>query len=79
MAQCLRALVALSEEASSIVSIYICHTRVGNSIPEDIVPSSGLCGHCMHIVHRHLCRPNTHEIKINISLKMKDEFNLISS
>lgn len=34
----------------------------------DLMPSSGLFEHCMHVVHRHTCKQNiqmTHKIKVS--------------
>jgi hypothetical protein len=64
MAQQLRALAALPEDPGSIPSpdigqlIIICSSssRVSNA-------TSGLCSHCMHMVHRHASRQNIHTHK----------------
>lgn len=32
----------------------------------DMMPSSGLCVHCMHVVYNYACRQNTHSYKIKI-------------
>ena len=37
-------------------------------VPGDLMPSSGLCGYCVHVVHRHTHRLNIHTRKIKINL-----------
>lgn len=37
------------------------------------MPSFGLLRHCTHMVHRHICRRNTHTHKIKINLKKKQQ------
>lgn len=68
MAQCLRAPTALAEDHGLIFQ----HLHSGSQptvipIPKDQIPSSGICVHCTHVVHRYTSRQNTltHKIKIN--------------
>lgn len=36
---------------------------------EDLISSSGLCGHCIHVIHIHKCRQHTHTRKIKYILR----------
>ena len=35
-------------------------------VPEDPTSSSGICGYCIYMVYRHVCRQNTHTNKLKI-------------
>jgi len=62
-----KALAALPEGTGSIPS-----THGGSQPSINSTPSSGLCGYCMHIVHRHICRQkkkkSIHKLKLSCSL-----------
>jgi hypothetical protein len=53
MAQWLRALAAPPEDSGSVPSTHMVAHMSLTPVPEDLLPPSGLCGHCMHVVHRH--------------------------
>jgi hypothetical protein len=54
MAEGLRAhWLLFSEDQALIPNNYV---AVLTPVPGDSVPPSGLQGHCMHILHRHLCK-----------------------
>lgn len=36
----------------------------GKQPEENLMPSFGLYGHCTYMVHRHMCRQDTHTYKI---------------
>lgn len=62
MTRWLKALTALPVNPDSIPSTYM---MAGNDpIPGHLTSSSGLPGHCAHLVHRHTFRQNTHSHKI---------------
>ena len=57
MAQQVRVLAALPEDLSSIPSIHLtAHNHLKLQFKGDLVPSSGFCRHCMHVVHIHTSR-----------------------
>lgn len=56
MALLLRALAALSEDQGLIATIHMVAHKPCNSTPWKSEPPSGLCGHCMHMVHIDACR-----------------------
>ena len=65
--QWLRTPAALPEDLGSISSINMAaHIQSGVPIPRYLPPSSGLCGLCMHVVHRLTRRQNTNTHKIKI-------------
>jgi imidazoleglycerol phosphate synthase glutamine amidotransferase subunit HisH len=69
MAQWLRALAVLPEDLSSVPSTHDgSQPSVTPVLGGNLMPSSGLHGHCMHIVHNYTSRHNTHTHK-NQSLK----------
>jgi hypothetical protein len=41
------------------------HNRLLTPVSGDLASSSDLCGHCMHMVHKHTCRQNGYTQKIN--------------
>lgn len=43
------------------------------SVTRDMTPSFGLCGHCMHAVHRHTYRQNTCTHKIKSQKQIESE------
>jgi hypothetical protein len=43
------------------------------------MPSSGHYGYCMHMVHRHSSRENTHTHKIKINTFKRNEKETVSS
>ena len=51
-----KALAALSENLGSISSTHMVTHSLLMPIPEAVVPSTGLCQYCMHMVPRHICR-----------------------
>lgn len=66
MSQCLRALAALSEDVGSGPSTQVAVPTVGN---RDLITSSGLYGHCMHVVHVHRQNIHIHKMKIKNNFK----------
>lgn len=52
------------------------------SLAEDLMPSSGICMHCTHMVHSHACKQNTHTHKskyiVNIFLNCEMSNRLLS-
>ena len=53
-----RALAALPKNLGSIPSTHMNAHSLLMPIPEALVPSTGLCRYCMHMVPRHTCRGN---------------------
>ena len=45
-------------------------------VPGDPMPSSGLQGHCMHVVDRQTCRQNPYTHKINSQKKKEKKIDL---
>ena len=54
MAQWWRVLIVLPENLDSISSSHM--VAYNHLVPEDPMYPSGLCGHCMYVVHRGKCR-----------------------
>lgn len=73
MAQRLRAWVALPDGPG-----FNSQHLLGDSqppvtpVPKDPVPPSGLQGHCMQVVHRHICGQNIHIHKIKIKIILNE-------
>lgn len=64
MAQWIGALSALTEKPSLVPNTKATHSSSG-----DLLPSSGLYRHCMHVAFLHTCTQNTHtHIKIKIGI-----------
>ena len=55
MAQWLRALAAFPEDPGTIPSTHMGVTVGVTPVSGDLTPSSDLCGHYMHMVHKHTC------------------------
>ena len=65
MAPQLRALAAFPEDPDLIPSTHNCDSQPSvTPVPGDLTPSSGILVYCMHMMHRHTCRQNTHIHKI---------------
>ena len=57
MARLLRELAAPAEDLSSGLRTMLGGSQAPVTLaPEDLMPSYGLCGHFMHMVHRHTCK-----------------------
>lgn len=63
MTQGLRVLDALAEPQVWFLAPMWLLTTV-TLVSESLTPSAGILGHCMHMVHRHAYRQNTHTHKI---------------
>lgn len=56
MAQLLKALVAPTEDPSLIPSIHLgAYNHLQLWLQMTLLPSSGLCGHCMYLGYKHAC------------------------
>lgn len=66
MTQRLRALTALPGDLGLIPSTHVTSQLTSSimPLPRYLMPSSGLRGYCMHEVHIHTCKKNTHAHKI---------------
>lgn len=61
MAQQLRAFAALAEDPGLIPSIHtVANKPLVISVPEDAMSSSGLCKHCVQVVHRNMWTKHPH-------------------
>lgn len=70
MGQWLRALLVLLEELGSVHSTHMAVFYLLTPVSENLAPSSGPCGYCLHVVQRHSGRLNTQPYKIiKINLK----------
>ena len=67
MAQQLRSLVAFPEPNFSRQHPHGSSPLAVSLVAEDLPPSSGLCGHCTHMMHKHEGRQKTHTHKIKIN------------
>lgn len=71
--QWLRGLAALPWDLGSVPRTYMgTHNPLLTPIRNDLTPSSGFHGYCMHTVHIHAGK-NTHTHKTNISILLNDD------
>jgi hypothetical protein len=63
MAQQLRTPDAIPENPGSIPSTHmVVHNCLLTPVPEELLPSLGCCGYCIHIVHIYPGKTHAHKI-----------------
>lgn len=60
MTQQLKPLTALAEDLSPFPSTHMAGSQLSvTPVLKDPKPFPGLCSHCTHVVHTHMCQQNT--------------------